>query len=198
MTLPVFVIYPAHGLYWTAFGAANLISKRDSGAAAGEVPAVAAPVTASHSKLLVTLHAVAFGVMYFGIGAAVFTHRVPAWFPGQELAGLAVILLGAMLVCRTRLYFRSWRFQAKLDTGHQLATGGPFRWVRHPIYAGLDLLALGSALWIPSVTMWVAFVLMAIGSDLRGRAEERLLALGFGERYRDYCRRTSRFVPGVY
>jgi protein-S-isoprenylcysteine O-methyltransferase Ste14 len=70
--------------------------------------------------------------------------------------------------------------------------------VRHPIYAGLDLLALGSALWIPSVTMWVAFVLMAIGSDLRGRAEERLLELGFGETYRDYCRRTSRFVPGVY
>ena len=66
------------------------------------------------------------------------------------------------------------------------------------VNAGLDLLALGSALWIPSVTMWVAFALMAIGSDLRGRAEERLLELGFGETYRDYCRRTSRFVPGVY
>ncbi len=45
-------------------------------------------------------------------------------------------------------YFRSWRFRAKLDEGHQLATGGPFRLLRHPIYMGLNLLALGSAFWV--------------------------------------------------
>jgi protein-S-isoprenylcysteine O-methyltransferase Ste14 len=39
---------------------------------------------------------------------------------------------------------------------------------------------------------------MFLGSDLRGRAEERILDEAFGDSYRDYCRRTPRFVPGLY
>ena len=96
------------------------------------------------------------------------------------------------------VYFRSWRFRATLDKGHQLATGGPFRILRHPIYMGLNLLALGSAIWIPTPVVWTAFVLMAIGSDLRARAEEPLLLKVFGSAYREYSARTRRFVPGIY
>jgi protein-S-isoprenylcysteine O-methyltransferase Ste14 len=96
------------------------------------------------------------------------------------------------------LHFRSWRFRAALDEGHQLTTGGSFRLIRHPIYMGLDLLALGSAIWVPTAALWAAFLLMAIGSDLRGRAEERILDDTFGDVYRTYCRQTKRFVPGLY
>ena len=79
-----------------------------------------------------------------------------------------------------------------MDADHALAL------VHHPIHAGLNLLALGSAIWVPTPTLWIAVGLMVIGSDLRGRAEERLLASAFGQRYRDYCHRTRRFVPGIY
>jgi protein-S-isoprenylcysteine O-methyltransferase Ste14 len=41
-------------------------------------------------------------------------------------------------------------------------------------------------------------VLIALSGDLRGRAEERLLAEVFGDEYRDYCRRTARAIPGLY
>jgi protein-S-isoprenylcysteine O-methyltransferase Ste14 len=63
---------------------------------------------------------------------------------------------------------------------------------------GLNLLALGSAIWVPTPTLWAACLLMAIGSDLRGRAEERILNEAFGDSYRDYCRHAKRFVPGLY
>ena len=63
---------------------------------------------------------------------------------------------------------------------------------------GLNLLALGSAIWVPTPLLWVAFALMAIGSHLRARAEERILEQAFGDAYRSYCQRTRRFVPGVY
>jgi len=96
------------------------------------------------------------------------------------------------------LSFRSWRFRAAVDSRHQLATGGPFRLLRHPIYLGLNLLALGSAIWIPTPVMWTAFILMAIGGDLRARAEEALLMQTFGSTYRAYIARTRRFIPGVY
>jgi protein-S-isoprenylcysteine O-methyltransferase Ste14 len=95
-------------------------------------------------------------------------------------------------------YFRSWRFRAKLDAGHQLATGGPFRLLRHPIYMGLNLLAIGSAIWVPTPLLWTAVGVMLIGSDLRARGEERVLLAAFGDAYREYCARTRRFVPGVY
>jgi protein-S-isoprenylcysteine O-methyltransferase Ste14 len=62
----------------------------------------------------------------------------------------------------------------------------------------LNLLALGSALWIPTLTEWVAFVFMVVGSDLRARSEEALLQRNFGERYASYCTRTRRFVPMLY
>ena len=65
-----------------------------------------------------------------------------------------------------------------------------------PIYMGLNLLALGSAL--PTAILWAAFVLMVVGSDLRARAEEALLERAFGVRYREYRTHTRRFVPGVY
>jgi protein-S-isoprenylcysteine O-methyltransferase Ste14 len=46
--------------------------------------------------------------------------------------------------------------------------------------------------------VWAAFVLMVIGSDLRARAEEKLLKDVFGASYREYSSRTRRFLPGIY
>ncbi len=136
--------------------------------------------------------------MYFGMAYAVIRGRVPVWFPGQRVAGALVIAGGAALVVSALVSFRSWRFRATIDKSHQLATGGPFRIMRHPIYMGLNLLALGSAIWVPTAIVWAGFVLMTVGSDLRARAEETLLADAFGPPYREYCARTRRFVPGLY
>jgi protein-S-isoprenylcysteine O-methyltransferase Ste14 len=137
-------------------------------------------------------------MMYIGIGIAVIPHRVPAWFSGQRIVGSLIIGGGAALVVSALIYFRSWRFRAAVDSRHQLATGGPFRLLRHPIYMGLNLLALGSAIWVPTAIVWIAFLLMVLGSDLRARAEETLLLRVFGASYREYCARTGRFVPGIY
>jgi protein-S-isoprenylcysteine O-methyltransferase Ste14 len=82
--------------------------------------------------------------------------------------------------------------------GKLLATGGPFRFLRNPIYMGLNLLGLGTAIWAPTPTLWLALGLTLVGSDLRGREEEKLLAGAFGEEYLRYRNRTKRFVPGVY
>ena len=196
-----FHLFTLHWLFWGAFGLTRVIvrsrdRKRDS--AADAAPSSQQEAAAPFSRALVALHGLAFGVTYFGICNAVIPGHVPIWFPGQRLVGALVIAAGAGLMCSALVSFRSWRFTATLDKGHQLATGGPFRIVRHPIYMGLNLLALGSAVWVPTPIVWAAFVLMVIGSDLRARAEEALLLRVFGQPYRDYCARTRRFVPGVY
>ena len=81
---------------------------------------------------------------------------------------------------------------------HELITGGPYRWVRHPLYTtGLALLvALGlmAGSWFVLLATGIAFAL------LRGfvipREEQALLAK-FGDRYQRYILRTGRLVPRV-
>ncbi|MGH7648686.1 MAG: methyltransferase family protein [Gemmatimonadaceae bacterium] len=192
-------MYAVHVAFWTAFGITNWIARRrrDANPTAPAVTSGEAR-TAPHSGGIVAFHGLAFGVMYFGIANAVFGRLTLDWFPGHDLVGLLIIALGAFITCWARLYFSSWRFRAQLDAGHQLATGGPYAMVRHPIYLGLDLLALGTAVWMPTVILWGAAALMALGSDMRSRAEERLLTDVFGGAYRDYRRRTWRLVPFIY
>ncbi len=194
-------LYAAHLGFWGAFGATRWLVRARSIETALSEPNTAtatSEATGRFSRTVLAIHLLAFGVLYFGIGNAVLGQRVPAWFPGQRLAGAAVIAAGAALACWALIWFRSWRFRAKLDAGHQLATGGPFQLVRHPIYLALNLLALGSALWVPTPTLWLSVALMVVGSDLRGRAEEQLLTATFGDAYRSYSARTRRFLPGVY
>jgi protein-S-isoprenylcysteine O-methyltransferase Ste14 len=198
---PGFGIYIAHVAFWGAFVIARLIArasprkKQDAATGTGRA---AKEDSAPYSRVLVGVHMVGFGILYFGVGDAVFGGRPLALFASQMLAGSIVIGCGAVLSCWALLYFRSWRFRATLDVGHELATGGPFRFLRHPIYMALNLLALGTALWIPTLTVWAAFVFMVVGSDLRARAEEALLHRSFGEQYASYCSRTRRFVPLLY
>jgi protein-S-isoprenylcysteine O-methyltransferase Ste14 len=139
-----------------------------------------------------------FGAMYFGLGQAVIGGRVPDLFAHQRLAGTIVILAGAGLISWALVFFRSWKFRAKIESDHELATGGPFALMRHPIYMGLNLLAIGSTLWVPSTIEFAALILFLLGSDLRARSEEKILLLAFGERYSTYMRQTKRFVPGLY
>jgi protein-S-isoprenylcysteine O-methyltransferase Ste14 len=196
-----FAIYAVHSGFWGAFGLTRIILRRrdrKEGRPAETVPLSQKESTAPFSRALLVFHGLAFGLMYFGIGNSVNPERVPEWFPGQRVAGLLVIAAGAALVVWALAYFRSWRFRAALDNSHQLATGGPFQILRHPIYMALNLLALGTALWIPTTIVWAAFVLMVIGSDLRARAEETLLSQAFDPAYSEYCARTRRFVPGIY
>lgn len=78
---------------------------------------------------------------------------------------------------------------------HTLVTRGPYRWVRHPFYVSMALITLGCSLiaanWFIFVSGVVVFTLLAI----RSRVEEEQLAARFGEAYRNYQKRTGRFLP---
>ncbi|MEA2691430.1 MAG: hypothetical protein QOJ16_817 [Acidobacteriota bacterium] len=156
------------------------------------------PAAARFSRGLVFFHMLGLGVLYFGVGRAVFGRLQRALFPPQRLAGAAVIVAAIALVAWTLAVFRSWRLRASLEAGHELSTDGPFGFVRHPIYLAMDLLALGTLLWLPDPLVAIGTVLVALGGDLRARAEETVLLAVFGDRYREYQRRVKRFIPGVY
>jgi protein-S-isoprenylcysteine O-methyltransferase Ste14 len=90
---------------------------------------------------------------------------------------------------------RHWSAQLQLREGHELVISGPYQWIRHPLYtAGLGYvagLALVSASW-PFIGL--AF-LVAVGLLVRVPKEEAMLIEKFGDEYRNYIRRTGRFLP---
>jgi protein-S-isoprenylcysteine O-methyltransferase Ste14 len=189
-------LYVVHLAFWASFWLGRSLLRGDSAAPASATAATAAE--APRSRALIGLHMVGFFFLYFGVGSTVIPGRVPEVFGGQRLAGAVIIACGAGIATWAMTAFRSWRFRAALTPGHELATTGPFAVVRHPIYLALDLLALGTALWVPHPVVIAGVALILAAGDLRARAEERLLDQAFGAAWADYRARTSRFVPGLY
>jgi len=109
------------------------------------------------------------------------------FFPGMALVLWARLVLGKM-------YFVSTSFGAQLYADHRLITHGPFAYVRHPMYLGLVIAALGSLLLYLTWTT-LAYAIFAPLVLLRARREELALSMEFGEDWQVYCRRVPAFWP---
>lgn len=198
------LIYVLHIGFFAIF----LLRLADRRKAGGATPATPAPQTGSpqtgapsapHAVGLIVLHAAAFSVFYFGLGQALFARRgARLLLAAHPVIGGATVVAGAGVLAWSLIVFRSWRLLARIEPGHQLCTAGPFRIVRHPIYLSLDLLALGTFLWVPNPVVLVGAILIVVAGDLRARSEERLLCAVFGDEYRDFQRRVPRTIPGLY
>ena len=105
----------------------------------------------------------------------------------------------AIVMAAVKTLGKEWSVTARVVEGHNLATRGPYRFVRHPIYTGMlgMLLATGLAIsyWFALVGALVVFF---IGTIIRVRSEERLLREQFGPEFEDYARRVPAMLPGVY
>lgn len=91
----------------------------------------------------------------------------------------------------------NWSRSVTIKQDHELITSGPYRLVRHPIYTGLLLAFLGSAIAITQYRGLVALVLVFISLWYKLRLEERWMREQFGESYDAYSRHTSALVPGI-
>ncbi len=112
---------------------------------------------------------------------------------GWTLQGAAVALMAWARITFGR---RSFHFAANPTRGG-LVTWGPYRFVRHPIYAAI-LLFIGTALAAHPTAQNAALVLVAVaGTAVRIRAEETLVVAQYPE-YREYARVTRRLIPGVW
>src|SRR4029077_4732083 len=91
----------------------------------------------------------------------------------------------------------AWRIGVRETERTSLVSGGPFRWVRNPIYSSMLLAALGLALAAPNVLSVLALLALLIALELQVRwVEEPYLTRAHGTSYRDYASRIGRFVPG--
>lgn len=87
---------------------------------------------------------------------------------------------------------------AGFETTRYLVTTGVFSWIRHPMYASLLFLTWGVLLKQPSLPGFVLALTATGFLVLTALADERECQAWFGDAYRDYCRRSWRFIPGLW
>lgn len=116
--------------------------------------------------------------------------------PLTSFLGAGVVAAGLGFAVWARLVLgRNWSGTVTLKQDHELIRRGPYRWVRHPIYTGLLLGFLGTAIaltqWRGLLALLIAFV--ALWRKLRH--EERWLGEVFGVDYAQYRSEVAALIP---
>ena len=115
-------------------------------------------------------------------------------------AGVVVIWMGlAVRVWSVLTLGGSSSTFIQVDADQAVVTRGPYRWVRHPSYTGLLLVALGFGLGAGNrLSLVICAVIPPLGLLPRIAVEESEMARVLGDRYRRYQRATHRLVPGLW
>lgn len=154
-------------------------------------------------------------------GPALRINKLARWGVLLQLAGFALVwqgrfwervldwrflvalplLIGAALLSWTGVAAlgRQWRIDAGLNTDHRLVRSGPYSAVRHPIYASMLCLLLGTGLLL---TPWPLFVLalfiFLVGTEIRVRVEDGMLASQFGKEFEAYKHKVPAYIPWLH
>lgn len=110
-------------------------------------------------------------------------------------AGLALVFLGMAFSLSAKLILR--RSFGIVAANRGVKVGGPYRLVRHPMYAGYVITHIGTLLLLPHMWNWVLFLFAWTAMAMRIRAEERVLARD--PSYAAYSAEVRyRLIPGFY
>lgn len=113
--------------------------------------------------------------------------------------GLIVFALGFMLTQWAEAALgRQFSINVTLQTDHQLITSGPYRYVRHPRYAGIFAFNLGVAFTFDSILGTLLTGGLLIILMWRISTEEAMLRQAFGPDWSRYAQRSWRLIPFVY
>lgn len=112
------------------------------------------------------------------------------------IIGTLLCIVGVILACRARyLIGRNWSLSVQLKETHELIVGGPYRYVRHPIYTGILCIFLGNAFIVGDWRGLIAVLIVLISFWRKLKLEEKWLGDNFGERYELYKKSTKAIIP---
>ena len=119
--------------------------------------------------------------------------------PAIAYSGLALTAAGLGFAAWARFAIgRNWGSMITVQQDHRLMRTGPYAIVRHPIYSGLILATLGTAIIVGELGGLVSVALVAISWGHKARLEESFMIEQFGAEYDEYRRSTKRLIPGIW
>lgn len=141
-----------------------------------------------------------WGILLVGVGYSLlwqtsFWTRSPS---GWRIAFSVACFIVACIFSwgAARALGRHWRLDAGLNSDHELVQSGIYRLVRHPIYTSMLLVVIGTGLIIaPLVLLALAVAIYMVGTEIRVRVEDGLLASRFGDTFQNYRRSVPAYIP---
>jgi protein-S-isoprenylcysteine O-methyltransferase Ste14 len=123
--------------------------------------------------------------------------RTPA---AVQVFGVIVMWLGlATRVWAVAALGGAFRTTVEVDPDQEVVASGPYRWIRHPSYAGLLLIVAGLGLALGNwLSVALCLVLPVPALAWRIHVEEAELSRVLGDAYRAYQARTARLIPGLW
>jgi protein-S-isoprenylcysteine O-methyltransferase Ste14 len=118
--------------------------------------------------------------------------------PAVQYVGVLLLLLGCGFAVWARVTLgRNWSGIVTVKENHTLITRGPYAWVRHPIYTGVLLGLLGTAIALGTILSLLEVPVIACAFWLKIRIEEKFMLETFGEQYTSYRQHVRALIPGV-
>ncbi|MGD0163320.1 MAG: isoprenylcysteine carboxylmethyltransferase family protein [Candidatus Sulfotelmatobacter sp.] len=123
-------------------------------------------------------------------------HRVIPRTYALGVTGVALTWAGIALALWARWHLgQYWSARIAIKEDHKLIRTGPYARFRHPIYSGLNLAAIGSALAIDQWRCVVGVCLIILGYWIKAKREEDMLNAQFGADFQQHCRHTGFLFP---
>ena len=180
----LYVLWLAWWLYWviSAFGAKTTRRRESSASRLSHV-----------LPLLVGVTLIAWPHLHLG-------HWMSWQFlpPGPARFGSALVLVAAGLAFTVwaRVHLgTNWSGSVSLKEGHELVRSGPYAYVRHPIYTGLLVALLGTAVACGELRALVGLAVVAAAFVRKLRIEERFMRESFPEQYARYSSEVPALIP---
>lgn len=143
------------------------------------------------------LEIVGFALVFLDeIEFGVLGRRVLPRTYGLGVTGVAFTWAGIALALWARWHLgQYWSARITIKEDHKLIRTGPYARFRHPIYSGLDLAAIGSALAIDRWRCVAGVCLIILGYWIKARREESILTAQFGADFQEHCLHTGFLLP---
>lgn len=117
------------------------------------------------------------------------------------MAGCALVLAGVVLLARAfaRLVSEGLGTPAPVAPTERLVVGGDYRYVRNPMYVGVEAIILGQAVLFGSVALLLYALVSWLGMAVFVRYyEEPVLLSRYGDQYAQYCRSVRGWWPRLH
>jgi protein-S-isoprenylcysteine O-methyltransferase Ste14 len=158
-------------------------------------------------NMFVLVRAIIYATAFVGLLLVYVPNRLltgsgivrPSVIGAPQIAGMITTAIGAVLAfwCILTFVFVGKGTAAPFDPPRRLVIGGPYRFVRNPMYIGAIVAIIGVALSYGSLSILIYAGFIFLATHLFVIAyEEPVLRRTFGDDYEAYCRRVRRWMPG--